>query len=92
MSNLKVLVWRTSEAVGEPEVEVKIPAALAKWIPRLMAFIPKKTKDEVWGEQVDFNALFANIEQLLDEAAKSGAKEIADVKTRDSHVKVLIEA
>jgi hypothetical protein len=92
MSSVKVLVWKTSEASGEPEVEVKIPATLAKWIPRMMTFVPKKTKDEVWGEQVDFNAMFANIEELIDEAAKNGSKEITDVKTRESHVKVLVEA
>ncbi len=91
MSSLKILVWKTSEPVGDPDVEVRIPASLARWVPRMMMFVPKKTKEELWGEKADFNAIFANIEQMVSEAAESGLNEILDVKTKDSHVKVLVE-
>ncbi len=92
MTNIKVLVWKNSEPAGEPDVEVKIPASLAKWVPRLMVFVPKKTREELWEKNVDFGAIFANIEQLITEAAKNGIGEVADVKTKESHVKVLVEA
>lgn len=91
MSVLKILVWKTSEPVGDPDVEVKMPASLARWVPRMMMFVPKKTKDELWGADADFNAIFANIEQMISEAAGSGASEVLDVKTKDAHVKVLVE-
>ena len=91
MSNLKVLLWKNREGTGDPEVEVRIPSTMAKWIPRMMAFVPRKRRDEIWGEDVDFEAMFANIEQLMSEARASGVSEIADVKTRDGHVKVMIE-
>jgi hypothetical protein len=91
MSNLKILIWKTSEPVGSPDVEVKMPSSLARWVPRMMMFVPRKTKEEVWGADADFNAIFANIEQMISEAAASGAAEVLDVKTKDAHVKVLVE-
>lgn len=91
MAEIKVLVWKTSEALGEPDVEVKVPASLARWIPKMMAFVPKKAKSEVWGEDTDFSALFTNLEQLVNEAVQGGSKEIADVRTKESHVKILVE-
>jgi len=92
MANLEILVWKTKEpdAGTEPEVEVKIPGSLARWVPRLMACVPKKTKEEMWGADADFDAIFADLEKLMDEAAKSGTKEIMDVKTRDSRFKILV--
>jgi hypothetical protein len=92
MTNIKVLVWRNSDGTGDPEVEVKIPAAMARWVPRMVALVPKKSKAEVWGDGVDVDALFGNFEQLVTEAAQSGLKEILDVKSKDAHVKVLIDA
>jgi len=91
MTDIRVLVWRTSEATGEPEVEVKVPASLAKWVPRMMAFVPKKSKVEMWGEGVDFGALFGNIEQMIEEAAATGVKELVDVKAKEAHIKVLVD-
>jgi hypothetical protein len=91
LSYLKILVWKTSEPVGDPDVEVKIPSSLARWVPRMMMFVPRKTKEELWGANADFNAIFANIEQMVSDAVESGVKEVLDVKTKDSHVKVLIE-
>ncbi len=91
MSNLKILVWREGEPRGEPDVEVKIPATLAKWVPRMMALVPKKTKAEVWGDEADFKNMFANIEELIKEATERGVLELMDVKTKEGHVKVLIE-
>lgn len=91
MAEIRVLVWRSTEAAGEPEVEVKIPASLAKWVPRMMALVPRRAKAEVWGEGADYNAIFANFEQLVAEAAQSGLKEILDVKYKDGHLKVLVE-
>ena len=91
MADIRVLVWKSSEAVGDPEVEVTVPAALAKWVPKMMAFVPRKAKTEMWGEDVDFGAMFGNLEQVISEAAQTGLKEIMDVKSKDSHVKVLID-
>lgn len=92
MSDLKVLVWKNPEGTGDPEAEVKVPVSLAKWVPRMMKFIPRKTKEETWGTDINFDDMFADLEKLVQEAAQSGQKELVDVKTRDSHVKVLVEA
>lgn len=91
MSNLKILVWKNTSGVGEPEVEVKIPTRLARWIPRLMRFVPKKTMEDNWGTDVDFNKMFVELEGLIKEASEGGQPEIMDVKTKDSHVKILVE-
>ena len=64
MANLKILVWQNAKATGEPEVEVKVPAGLAKWVPRLMKFVPRKTKEETWGQDVDFDGLVADVQKL----------------------------
>ncbi len=92
MANIKVLVWRTREPPegAEPEVEVKVPAALARWLPKFMVFVPKKARDETWGADADFS-VFADLEKMLNELPESGVKEIMDVKTKDSRVKVLVE-
>jgi hypothetical protein len=91
MTDIKVLVWKTREAVGEPDVEVRIPATMAKWVPRMMAFMPKKAQVELWGDNPDFGAMIGNLEQLVAEATASGATEVMEVKTKDSHVKVLVQ-
>lgn len=91
MSNLKILVWQNRDMVGEPDVEVRIPTSLAKWIPRMMKFIPRKTKEETWGNDVDFNAMLSDLENLVKEAAEAGQPEIMDVKTKDAHIKILVE-
>lgn len=91
MTTIKILIWKTTVATGDPDVEVKIPSAVARWVPRLMAFMPKKTKDEVWGEDVDFKSMFENLDQLVAEAAAKGLSEIAQVKTKDGLVKILVE-
>ena len=92
MSSLIVLVWQNREGTGEPEVEVRIPTSLAKWVPRLMRFVPKKTKEETWGEGVDFDAMVSNIDELVKEASEGKIPEIMTVKTKDSYVKIGIEA
>jgi hypothetical protein len=92
MANLKILVWKNKEATGDPEVEVKIPASMAKWVPRLMKFVPKKTKEETWGgQEVDFDAVFADLEKVIQEAIQTGQAELRAVKTRDSFVKITVE-
>jgi len=91
MTDIKVLVWKKSEAVGEPDVEVRIPAKMAKWVPRMMAFMPKKTQVELWGENADFGAMMGNMEQLVNEAVAGGETDLMEVKTKDSHVKVFIQ-
>lgn len=92
MAYIKILVWKTREPVegSEPEVEVRIPSALARWIPKMMAFVPKETRDEVWGADADFS-MFADLEKMVDELPETGTKEIMDVKAKDSRIKVLIE-
>ena len=91
MADIKILVWNRRDAAGDPDVEVKVPVGLAKWVPRMMAFMPKKAKVDLWGEGADFDAMFGNLEQLVTEAAEAGMKEIMDVKAKEAHVKVLIE-
>ena len=91
MSNLVVLVWQKREATGEPDVEVRIPTSLAKWVPRMMKFVPQKTREENWGRDIDFDGMFADIESLVKEASESGHPEIMTVKTRDANVKITVE-
>ena len=89
MGKLKILVWETREPTGEPAVEVTIPAYLAKWVPRMMKFMPKKTKEEVWGEDVDFKDF--NLDELIKEATEKGESEIMEVKAKDAYVKIYVE-
>jgi len=92
MADIKILVWRTPEppAGAQPDVEVKIPASLARWVPKMMAFVPKKSREETWGADADFT-MFADLEKMVNELPESGIKEIMDVKTKDSRIKVLVE-
>ena len=92
MANVMILVWKNKEGTGDPDVEVKIPASMAKWVPRLMKFVPKKTKEETWGgQEVDFDAVFADLENVIQEAVQKGQAELMSVKTRDSFVKITVE-
>lgn len=92
MANLKILVWHNREGTGDPDVEVKIPASMAKWVPKLMKFVPKKTKEETWGgQEVDFDAVFADLENVVQEAVRTGQEELMSVKTRDGFVRVTVE-
>ncbi len=92
MADIKVLVWRVREPAegAEPEVEIKMPAALARWLPKLMTFVPKKAREETWGTEADFS-VFADLEKMIGELPESGVKEIMDVKTRDARIRVLVE-
>ena len=91
MSDLKILVWKNRDATGDPETEVRIPMSLAKWVPRMMKFVPAQTRADTWGHDVNFDEMFADIEKLVQEAAASGQTELMDVKTPDSHVKILVD-
>ena len=92
MSDIKILVWKAREPPGgaEPDVEVKLPASLARWVPRMMMFVPKKTREETWGADADFS-MFADLEKMVNELPESGIREVMDVKTKDSRIKVLVE-
>lgn len=92
MAEIRILVWKLREPPegAEPEVEVKVPAALARWLPKFMAFVPKKTREETWGADADFS-MFADLEKIISELPESGVREVMDVKTKDSRVKVLVE-
>ncbi len=91
MSNLLILVWQNREGTGEPEVEVKIPVSMVRWVPRLMRFVPKKTKEETWGQDVDFEGMFADIDKLVAEATEKGQPDLMTVKSKDAFVKITIE-
>ncbi len=91
MSNLLILVWQNREGTGEPDVEVKIPVTMVKWVPRLMRFVPKKAKEETWGQDVDFEGMFADIDKLVAEASEKGQPDIMTVKAKDAFVKITIE-
>jgi hypothetical protein len=90
MTDLQILVWKNKEASGEPETVVTIPVSLAKWLPKMMRFVPTKTKEETWGREVDFEALVSDLEKIVEEAQSSGRNELMDVRTTDSHVKILV--
>jgi len=72
-------------------VEVRIPSSMAKWIPRMMRFVPKKNREEMWGADVDFDAMFADIDQMIKTASASGNQELMSVRAKDTHVKVLLQ-
>ncbi|HYB07911.1 MAG TPA: hypothetical protein VEB87_07170 [Nitrososphaerales archaeon] len=91
MANLLVLIWHNKEGAGEPDAEVRIPASMAKWVPRLMRFVPKRTKEETWGQEVDFDAVFADLEKAVQEAVQTGLTELMTVKTHDGFVRIMVE-
>jgi len=92
MANLKILVWKNKEGTGDPDVEAKIPASMAKWVPKLLKFVPKKTQEETWGgHEVDFDAVFGDLEKVIQEAIETGQAELMSVKTRDSFVRITVE-
>ncbi len=78
---LKILVWESEQAKEEPMLDVTIPVYLAKWIPRMMKFVPRKTREDMWGEDVDLSEL--NLEELIQQAINSGESEIMQIKARD---------
>lgn len=91
MSSLVILVWKNREGTGEPEVEARIPTSLAKWVPRMMKFVPKKTKEETWGDDIDFDGMFADLEKLVNEATAEGQSELMTVKAKDAYIKITVE-
>lgn len=91
MANVLVLIWRNREGTGEPDVEVKVPVSMAKWVPRLMRFVPKTTMEERWGGEIDFDVVFADLEKVVKEAADAGQAELMSVKTRDGYVRIVVE-
>jgi hypothetical protein len=90
MAELKILIWDKREPVGDPDLEVKVPTTMARWLPRMMKFIPKQTKER-WGEGVDFDALFADVEQMLKEMTEKGERQMAEVKSMGTTVKITLE-
>lgn len=91
MSKLKIVVWQNKrEPTGDPDVEVTIPSYMAKWVPRMMKLIPKKTKEEVWGEDIDFMKDL-NFEEMINEAVSSGENELLEVKSKEAYVKIALE-
>jgi len=91
MPSLMIFVWRNRDGTGDPDVEVKIPMSLAKWVPRLMRFVPKRTREETWGQDVDFEGMIGDIERLVKEAMEGGQPELVTIKTREGLVKITIE-
>jgi hypothetical protein len=91
MATIKFLIWKTNDGTGDPDVEVRIPSAMARWVPRMMAFVPRKSREEIWGEDADFKSMFSNIDQLVAEAVASGLSEVAEVKTKEGRMKIVLE-
>lgn len=89
MAKLKILVWESKDPSGEPDVEVIIPSYLAKWAPRMMKFMPRKAKEEIWGTDINWEDF--NLDEMMKEAIEQGESELMVVKTKDAHVKMLIE-
>jgi hypothetical protein len=89
MVKLKILVWDSRKPSGEPEVEVTIPSYLAKWAPRMMRMMPREAREEVWGEDVNWDDF--NLDELMREAIEQGETELLEVKSRDSYVRIFIE-
>lgn len=91
MAKLKIVVWQNkNQPAGEPDVEVTIPSYMAKWVPRMMKLIPKKTKEEIWGQDIDFMKDF-NLEEMMNEAVTSGENEVMEVKSKEGYVKISVE-
>lgn len=89
MAKLKILVWESKDPSGEPDVEVIIPSYLVKWAPRMMKFMPRKAKEEVWGTDIDWEDF--NLDEMMREAIEQGESELLEVKTKDAYVKMVIE-
>ena len=91
MAKLKIVVWQNkNQPAGEPDVEVTIPSYMAKWVPRMMKLIPKKTKEDIWGQDIDFMKDF-NLEEMINEAVTSGENEVMEVKSKEGYVKISVE-
>jgi len=89
MAKLKILVWESKDPSGEPDVEVIIPSYLVKWAPRMMKFMPRKAKEEVWGTDINWEDF--NLDEMMREAIEQGESELVEVKTKDAYVKMVIE-
>jgi len=89
MAKLKILVWESKDPFGEPDVEVIIPSYLVKWAPRMMKFMPRKAKEEVWGTDINWEDF--NLDEMMREAIEQGESELVEVKTKDAYVKMVIE-
>lgn len=85
------MVWKNREGTGEPEAEIRVPANLAKWLPRLMIFVPKKTKEEVWGQDIDFGAMAADIDKMVQEAVATSPTMPMTIRTTDAFISISIE-
>lgn len=57
----------------------------------MMRLIPKKTKDETWGGDVDFDAMFTDIDKLVQEASTAESPELMTVKSKDAFVRMKVE-
>ena len=91
MPKLKIFVWQNKhEPIGDADVEVTFPAYMAKWVPRMMKMIPKKTKEEVWGQDIDFMKDL-NFEEMINEAVNSGENELLEVRSKETYVKIALE-
>ena len=60
---------------------------MAKWVPRMMKLIPKKTKEDIWGQDIDFMKDF-NLEEMMNEAVTSVENEVKEVKSKEGYVKI----
>jgi hypothetical protein len=89
MAKLKILVWESKDPSGEPDVEVIIPSYLVKWAPRMMKFMPRSAKEEVWGTDINWEDF--NLDEMMNEAIEQGESELVEVKTKDAYVKMVIE-
>jgi hypothetical protein len=45
----------------------------------------------MWGGEVDFDAMFADVDQMIKTAAESGSQELMSVRAKDTHIRVLIQ-
>ena len=89
MAKLKILVWESGDPSGKPDVEVIIPTYLAKWAPRMMRFMPRKAKEEVWGEDINWEDF--DLDGMIREAIDQGESELMVVKAKEAYVKMLLE-
>ena len=89
MAKLKIQIWESREPSGEPEVEVLIPSYLAKWVPRMMKFVPKKVREEQFGADINWEDF--NLNELIEEAIEKGESDIMEVKAKDAYVKIFLQ-
>ena len=70
--------------------KVKVPLFLTKHATKLMRLIPKKMKEDFWGdEELDLGDL--NLEEIVNLLGEIDEQQILEVETEKSLIKIFVE-